>query len=340
MKRLTLKEIGEMAGVSRSTVSRVINDHPNIRPAVRKRVKAVIRETGYQPHSAARSLASRQSRIFGIVMPSVLQSAFADPYFPLLIQAISHACNQHDYTVALFLFQSQAEEDKMSQRIISSGMIDGIIITADTSDSALTGKFLPHELPVVQIGRPPRDFPAEVSYVDVDNEAGAYLATSHLIQQGYRRCGQLATMHNTAGIDRDAGFRQALADRGIRLDESLIAVCDFTEAGGYHAMQKLLPQRPRAVFAHSDAIALGALRAIREAGLRVPEDIAVVGFDDMAIAARAEPPLTTVRQPIARTGALAVQTLLDIVKTSPLPARRMVLPVELVIRASSGATPA
>ena len=102
MKRLTLEEIGQIAGVSRSTVSRVINDHPNIRPAVRQRVEDVIRQTGYQPNSAARSLASSQSRVFGLVMPSILQSAFADPYYPLVIQAISHACNQYDYTPALF----------------------------------------------------------------------------------------------------------------------------------------------------------------------------------------------------------------------------------------------
>ena len=337
MKRLTLEEIGQIAGVSRSTVSRVINDHPNIRPAVRQRVADVIRQTGYQPNSAARSLASSQSRIFGLVMPSILQSAFADPYYPLVIQAISHACNQNDYTPALFLFQSQEEEAKLSQRIVASGLIDGLVITADTIESDFVSKIQRYDIPFVQIGRPPRASMADISYVDVDNEAGAYLAASHLIQLGYRRIDQLATAHNTAGEDRDAGYRHALADRGLPIDESLIEVSDFSETGGYEAMRALLERRPEAVFAQSDSIALGAIRAIRDRGLSVPDDIAVVGFDDMPMAASADPPLTTVRQPIHRTGLLATETLIDIARTSPLPARHIVLPVELVIRASSGA---
>lgn len=337
MKRLTLEEIGQIAGVSRSTVSRVINDHPNIRPAVRQRVESIIRETGYQPNSAARSLASSQSRVFGLVMPSILKSAFADPYYPLVIQAISHACNQHDYTAALFLFQTLEEEEKTSQRIVASGMIDGLVVTADTIESAFVSKIQQYDIPFVQIGRPPEASAAHISYVDADNEAGAYLATSHLIQLGYRRICQLATLHNTAGADRDAGYRHALADRGLPIDESLIEVSDFSEAGGYQAMRALLDKQPEAVVAQSDAIALGAIRAIRDRGLNVPDDIAVVGFDDMPLAGSANPPLTTVRQPIARTGTLAVETLIDIVKTSPRPARHIVLPVELVIRASSGA---
>ena len=337
MKRLTLEEIGQLAGVSRSTVSRVINDHPNIRPSVRRRVEQVILETGYQPNSAARSLASSQSRILGLVMPSILQSAFIDPYYPLVIQAISHACNENDYTAALFLFQSAAEEENMSQRIVASGLIDGIIVTADTINSTFVSKIQQYDIPFVQIGRPPRANAAAISYIDVDNEAGAYLATSHLIQLGYQRIGQLATSHNTAGVDRDAGFRHALSDRGLAVEAELTALGDFSETSGYHAMLALMDKQPDAVFAHSDAMALGAIRAIRDRGFKVPGDIAVVGFDDMPLASRADPPLTTVRQPINRTGALAVETLLDIIKTAAEPARHIVLPVELVIRASSGA---
>ena len=336
MKRLTLEEIGQLAGVSRSTVSRVINDHPNIRPTVRRRVQQVIHETGYQPNSAARSLASRQSRILGLIMPSVLQSGFTDPYYPLVIQAISHACNQNDHTVSLFLFQTKEEEEKISQRIIGSGLIDGLIITADTIENPFVTKIQQHHIPFVQIGRPLHAESTNISYIDVDNEAGAYLAASYLIQQGYRRIGQLATVHNSAGVDRDAGFRQALTDRGIPVNEELIKVAEFSQTSAHQAMGALLEQKPEAVFAQSDAMALGAMRAIRERGLRVPEDIAIVGFDDLPLAASADPPLTTIRQPIYRTGILATETLLDIIKTSPQPARHIILPVELVIRASTG----
>lgn len=335
MKRWTLEEIGKLAGVSRSTVSRVINDHPNIRPHIRERVLKVIAETGYQPNSAARSLASKRSKIIGLLMPSVVQSAFTDPYYPRIIQAISHACNQHDYTVSLFLSQTVEEEEKMIRRIVGSGLIDGLIVTADTLDTPFVPTIQKYSIPFVQIGRP-RDMSIDsISYIDVDNYAGAHQATSHLLQQGHTRIAQIATMHNTAGVDRDRGYRQALIERGISVDEDLIILADFSETSGYEAVCSLLPKEPTAIFIQSDSMAVGALRALREKNIRVPEDMAIVSFDDLPVAARLDPPLTTVRQPIYRTGKHAVETLIDILNTSNEPARHIVLPVELVIRESS-----
>lgn len=337
MKRWTLEEIGKLAGVSRSTVSRVINNHPSIRPHVRARVEKVIAETGYQPNSAARSLASNRSRIIGLLMPSVLQSAFTDPYYPRVIQAISHACNENDYTVSLFLSQTVEEEEKMIRRIVGGGLIDGLIVTADTIDTPFVPTIQRLGIPFVQIGRPHEQSAEQISYIDVDNYAGAHQATSHLIQQGHTRIAQIATVHNSAGFDRDRGYRHALSERGIAIDEDLIELADFSEASGYNAMKALLPKAPDAVFVQSDKMAIGALRALREADVRVPEDIAIVGFDDLPVATMGEIELTTVRQPIYRTGVMAVETLLDILNTSMEPARHIVLPVELVIRASSGA---
>lgn len=336
MKRLTLVEIGKLAGVSRSTVSRVINNHPNISPQVRERVERVIHETGFQPNSAARTLASRESKTLGLIMPSIVQTAFTDPYYPRVIQGISHACNQNDYTVSLFLFQTKEEEERISKRIVSNGLVDGLIITADTKDNPFVPYIQEAGIPYVQIGRPIDLANDTGNYIDVDNEVGAYIATSYLIQLGYRCIGQIATIHNSAGVDRDAGYRRALSERGLEINESLIEVADFSEIGGYHAMIRLLPAQPDAVFVQSDAMSIGVLRAIREAGLSVPDDIALVSFDDLPLATTADPPLTTIRQPIYRTGVLAVETLIDIIKTSSTTARRIVLPVELVIRASSG----
>jgi LacI family transcriptional regulator len=337
MKRLTLEEIGKIAGVSRATVSRVINNHPNIRPEVRDRVKKVIAETGYQPNLAARSLASNESKILGLIMPSILQSAFTDPYYPRLIQGISKACNENDYTVSLFLFQTQEEEQRTIKRIVGNGMIDGLIVTADTTKNPFVPTLRKFQIPFVQIGRPLDKDANEVSFVDVDNVAGGYLATLHLIQQGYKRIGQIATALNTAGMDRDAGYRRALSERGFTVDKDLIVFGDFSEASGYEAMKSLLQQKPDAVFVQSDTMAMGVLRAIRDAGLCVPQDIALVSFDDLPTSAAAEPSLTTIRQPIQRTGALAVETLIDILQTNPEPPRHIVLPVELVIRSSCGA---
>lgn len=337
MKRLTLEEIGKLAGVSRATVSRVVNNYPHIRPEVRQRVQKVIAETGYQPNFAARSLASNRSRVIGLIIPTVLQAAFTDPYYPHLVRGISSACNQNDYTVSLFLFQSQQEERQMIKRIIGNGLSDGLILTTDHNNSPLIALLKDHQLPFVLIGRPSDEQANGVSYVDVDNIGGGYAATAHLIQLGRRRIAQIATNHNTAGIDRSAGYRRALDECGYPIDESLISYADFTEEGGYATMTHLLTQRPDAVFAQSDAIAIGAMKAIREAGLRVPDDIAVVSFDDVPLAERAEPPLTTVRQPIHENGALAIETLVDLIENAPADARQTVLPVELVIRASCGA---
>lgn len=337
MPRLTLEDIGKLAGVSRSTVSRVLNNHPNIRAEVRARVEKVIVETGYQPNSAARSLASKQSRTLGLIMPSVLKSAFTDPYYPRLIQGISAKCNENDYMVALYLFQSKEEEQTAIPRIVSSGIVDGIIITADTIHDPFVPVIQNYNIPFVQIGRPNDENAVTVNYVDVENFAGAYQATAHLIRRGYQRVAQITTCHNSAGIDRDKGYRSALLEHGLEFNSELIAVADFSEGSGYQAMKELLLQNPDAVFVQSDTMAIGAIRAIREAGLNVPQDIAIVGFDDLPIATSLDVPLTTIRQPIYETGVLAVETLIDLVTTSTKLPQRIVLPVELVIRASCGA---
>jgi LacI family transcriptional regulator len=313
----------------------VINNHPNIRSEVRERVQKVIDQTGYQPNSAARSLASKQSRILGLIMPSILQSAFTDPYYPRIIQGISHACNQNDYTVSLLLFQTREEEQKMIKRVVASGLIDGLIITADTINNPFVPTIKKYNIPFVQIGRPHTEDSDSISYIDVDNIAGSHLATTHLIQEGYSCIAQIATIHNTAGTDRDAGFRRAMAERGLSVNEDLIEIGDFSESSGYSAMKLLLLKKPDAVFVQSDAMAIGAIRAIREHGLKIPDDIAIASFDDLPFAATADPPLTSIRQPIFRTGFLAVETLIDIIRTSAEPTRRIVLPVELVMRASS-----
>jgi LacI family transcriptional regulator len=176
-----------------------------------------------------------------------------------------------------------------------------------------------------------------VSFVEVDNVAGACAAVTHLVRLGRRRIALISGPSDSlAAADRKQGYLDALQDRRFAVDEALIVHGDFTEASGYQAMQRLLPHEPDAVFVASDSMALGALRSLREAEKRVPEQVALVGFDDLPHAATADPPLTTIRQPIQRTGALAVEMLLDILENGAEPARRIVLPTELVIRASCG----
>ena len=215
MANLTLEKIGELAGVSRSTVSRVINDHPNISTEVRERVERVIAETGYQPNRAARSLASNRSNTIGLVIPNIVNAVFTDPYYPRLTQGISAACNRLDQTLALFLFHTLEEERTAMQRFTRNNLLDGLVFTADNVDSPFVSKLLERDIRFVYIGRPTTKHSDRVTYVDVDNAAGAHMATSHLIKLGHNRIAQIATVHNTAGIDRDKGFRQALEDHGF-----------------------------------------------------------------------------------------------------------------------------
>ncbi len=331
----TLEEIAKLAGVSRSTVSRVINDHPNVRPEVRERVWQVIREVGYQPHAAARSLATNRTQVLGLIIPQAVTTLFTDPFFPHLIQGMAEACNAHRYHLMLSLFTGRTDQESLYRRVLRSGTLDGVVVASTTLDDPLIPRLLQEKLPFVSVGRHRE---AAVSYVDVDNVAGARQAVEHLLRQGHRRIatvtGPLAMM---AGRDRLEGYRQALEARGVPVDDALIAEGDFTEEGGRMAMQRLLPHRPTAVFVASDTMAVGAMKAIKEAGLRIPEDVAVVGFDDLPVASIVEPALTTVRQPIERLGATAVEVLIGLIEQQAEAPQHVILPTQLVIRASCGA---
>jgi LacI family transcriptional regulator len=335
MGKLTLKEIAKLSGVSRSTVSRVVNSHPKVSAEVRERVLKIIAETGYQPDPAARSLAMQRSGIIGLVIPRAMQSLFTDPYYPRLIQGIARACNANDYTLSLFLFHTADEEQKLYPRVLRTQLVDGVIVTGAQLDDPLLPQLIRNQVPFVMVGRP-AGRPA-VSFVDADNVVGAYSAVSHLARLGHERIATITGPLNvTVGLDRRQGYLDALNDRNLLINDALIAEGDFTEEGGYSAMQRLLPHEPDAVFAASDIMAFGALRALREAGLSVPRDVAVVGFDDLPAAAYSDPPLTTIRQPILRAGVEAVEILVDILQNGPEPARHVTLATDLVIRSSCG----
>jgi LacI family transcriptional regulator len=337
VSNLTLEDIAKQAGVSRSTVSRVVNDDPNVRETVRRRVQEVIQLTGYHPHAAARTLASHRSWMIGLVLPRSVNSFFTDPYFPSLTQGVAQACNQYNYTLGLFLVASKEDEDKIFPRVSRRGLLDGILVQEGEVGNQLIERLTNSNMPLVIAGRP--HHASNVSYIDVDNVSAAYHAVRHLIGLGYKRIGTITgTARRTESIDRKKGYGKALAEQGLALDEALIAGGDFTEAGGYHAMQELLPARPDAIFAASDIMAVGGMRAVREAGLRIPEDVAFVGFDDLSIATLVHPQLTTVRQPIDQFGIKAVEMLIDLIENGVKPARRLIIDTELIVRESCGAS--
>lgn len=330
MKRFTLEEIGKIAGVSRATVSRVINNHPKVSDSVRRRVMEVIEETGYQPNIAARTLASNQSRILGLVIPAIISNVFTNPYYPRLIQGITQVCNENDYTLTFFMFQTKEEEKAGTSRIINNALIDGLIINADYNENAIINRLLKSNMPFVQIGRPIDHAP--IHFVDADNVAGGRIATQHLIDLGCKRVAQVATSKNPSGEDRHRGYKIALDANGLPYKENLIVFADFSESQAYRVTKDLLEHQPDGIFVQSDWMAIGVLRALKEAGVRVPEDIAIVSFDDLPVAIREKPHLTTIRQPIEATGRAAVETLLAVIKNPNIELKSVQLPVEIVIR--------
>jgi LacI family transcriptional regulator len=335
MTNLTLQEIANRAGVSLSTVSRVINDHPNVSDKVRNRVMKIIEETGYQPHAAARSLASQRSRVIGLVIPRSVHTFFTDPYFSRLTQGVAQACNLHDYTLSLFLFHTVDDDRKLFPRVSRKGFLDGVIVQATPEGDAFIPQLSKGNIPFIVAGRP--HWTEGVSYMDVDNVNGAYTAVAHLIHLGHRRIATITgPLSTSVAKDREVGYRKAMSDRGFSVNGDLIVESDFTENGGYNAAKRLLRQKPDAIFVASDTMTLGAMRALREAGLSIPRDIAIVGYDDLPPARYANPPLTTIRQPILRFGIKAVEALLDIIKNGNTPNRRIIFETELVIRASCG----
>ncbi len=327
---LTLEDIAHLSGVSRSTVSRVINGDENVSPATRQRVLDVIRQHNYQPNQAARRLAAGRTDTFGLVIPAASGATFSNPYFSQIIQGVSNTCSQQDYSLMLWLSDLEHEQ-RILRHLANNNLMDGVVVSFTLANDPIVETLARGQLPFVIIGHHPNP---GINSVDIDHRQAAYLATRHLVEHGYRRVATISGPRaQIAGQDRLKGFTQALSEAGL-FDNSLIAQGDFGESSGYTAMQGLLPKNPEAVFAANDLMATGAYRAIYEAGLKIPDDIAVIGFDDIPIAAQLHPPLTTIRQPLLRLGQLAVERLIEILREPQSPPRQTTLVPEFVLRQS------
>lgn len=327
---LTLEDIARLSRVSRSTVSRVVNGDENVSPATRQRVLEVIQQHNYQPNQAARRLAAGRTETLGLVISAGVGTTFNDPYFSQVIQGVSNTCNQQDYSLMLWLSDLEHEQ-RILRHLASNNLMDGIVVSFTLADDPIVETLSRGQIPFVIIGHHPN--PA-INSVDLDHQQAACLATLHLLEHGCRRIATISGPRTQiAGQDRLQGFEQTLTAAGL-FDSGLVLEGDFGEASGYDAMQKLLSQKPDALFAANDLMAAGAYRAIYEAGLKIPDDIAVIGFDDIPLAGQLHPPLTTIRQPLQRLGQLAVERLVEILREPHSPPRQITLPPELVIRQS------
>ncbi|GLZ39041.1 LacI family DNA-binding transcriptional regulator [Actinokineospora sp. NBRC 105648] len=328
----TLEEVARVAGVSRSTVSRVINDLPGVSKRARAAVEQAIGDLRYVPNQAARNLVTRRTNSIALVVSEHGDRVFGDPFFAKILRGVY--AGMAGSRRQLVLLMAQEQDDQTLENYLCGGHVDGAVVVSLHGRDPLPARLVAAGLPVVLVGRPLAE--VTVPYVDSDNLTGGLTAARHLLRTGRQRIATIAGPDDMAvGIDRLAGWRRGMAEADRRTDR--VARSDFSVEGGAAAMAALLDAHPDtdAVFAAADIIAIGALRTLAERGLRVPEDIALVGFDDSVLATSTAPRLTTVRQDVEELGRTTTARLLAQVKgEGGLPAS-VLLPTELVIRDSA-----
>ena len=330
----TLEMVAAIAGVSRATVSRVVNGSTSVTPDVAAAVHAAVAELNYVPNRMARSLASRRTDVVALIVPESTSTVFADPFFAPVVRGVARALSDTDYTLNL-LIASEARPEK-TRRYLLGGNVDGaLVVSHHAEDHSYVG--LGGALPIVFGGRPVNPELAESYYVDVDNRHSAATATEHLIDLGRRRIATVAGRQDMpAGIDRLAGWRDGIRETGG--DPELVEYGDFSQSSGAEAMARLL-DRPGGseidgLFVANDQMAARALQLLQGRGFSVPGDVAVVGYDDDTFASTLTPPLTTIHQPSADFGAAMAEVLLRLMAGREAP-RRTIIPTRLVSRATA-----
>lgn len=333
--RPTLEQVAARAGVGRGTASRVINGGAKVSERARQAVEDAIAELGYVPNPAARALVKRRTDTVALVIAESEERVFGEPFFAGVVRGIGAALADVDRQLVLLLAQASQRREGLDQ-YLTRQHVDGVLLLSLHDDDELPDRIRAHGLPVVVGGRASED--VTTGFVDVDNVQGAGLAVAHLVERDRRRIATIAGPSDmVAGSSRLQGYAAGLAAAGRELDRALVEHGDFGQESGAAAMRALLEREPAldAVFCANDLMAVGALQALREAGRRVPEDVAVVGFEDAPIARSAHPPLTTVHQSSEEMGREMVALLLATMADPDAdPAGRM-LTTRLVVRDSS-----
>lgn len=331
---LTLKDVARLAKVHPSTVARVLNGDPRQRVSeeVRERIVALAHEHGYQPNRLARALRLKRTHVIGTLIPDI-----ANPFFAALFRGIEDAAARQDFSVILANTDDEPAREQRSLLMLRERQVDGLILATARRDDPAIARLAAIDYPFVLVNR--HTDPLEANAVVPDDYDGAVRAVEHLIALGHRRIAHIAGSDAiSTGHKRRRGYRDTLERHGLPVDPALVVTGGYREAGGYDAMRVLLafPQPPTAVFAVNDLAAMGALRALREAGLQVPRDVSIVGFNDLAVAAQATPRLTTLHVPPHAMGVAATERLLAMLTGQEVATAPAVVPVELVCRDSTG----
>lgn len=330
-RQSTILHVAQRAGVSISTVSRVLNDtsYP-VRQETRERVLEAIEALRFHPNPLARGLLGKPTQTIGLIVPDI-----SNPYYPLLSRGVEDVASEQDYTVIFCNTDRSPAKTSHYLEVLQDKQVDGIIFAGGGMDQ-MDGEWLPAQFTgrVVLIGRHGWDCPS----VQVDNVQAGREATGHLIALGHRRVAFIGGPSRLSSVrDRLKGYWLALGDAGIEPDEGLVWEGDFRSASGYQGTQTFLAMadRPTAIFAANDRMAVGAMAAVCDAGMRVPQDVAVVGCDDTPMASFVRPALTTISLPTYQIGASAARMLLGLLAGEAID-ERICLPAQLVVRQSSG----
>lgn len=327
----TMKQVAEKARVSTTTVSHVINNTRVVSEDARERVLAVINELRYIPSAVARSLKNDKTHTLGMMIPNN-----SNPYFAEIIQGIEDESFKLGYNIILCNSYDDPKKQTAYTRVLMEKRIDGLILVSSGSDEELNQLLNDEGIPKVLVDR---EVPGLIAdFIEADHEQGGYLATKYLIDLGHRNIACVAGPQNLLlSSDRVHGYRRALQEAGIPLRDEFLTYSDFTSEGGFNAMQQLLalPQRPSAIFLSNDLMAIGGLCAAQQAGVRIPEQLSIMGYDDIALASFSTPRLTTIAQPKYEIGVLTAQVMVARIRNAELPWRREMLQTKLVIRQST-----
>ena len=331
-KRVTRKEVAEHAGVSVAVVSYVVNDGPRpVSPETRLKVQQAIEELGYYPNELARSLSLKQTSTLGLILPNVTNPVFAE-----IANSLEQACVEMGYMVMLCASERNPEKENKLVQTLRAKQVDAVVINPTQDAQTLLAPLLQAQIPVVILEHDPPNMYS----ILIDDLAGGRLAAQHLVSLGHRHIGMIKRHSPTAmSYLREVGYEQILSEANIPYDPALVVSCDSGLSAGYAAMKQLLAlsEPPTAIFTHNDILATAAIRAIQDSGLNVPDDISVVGYDDIVSSAYLNPRLTTIKVPVAEMGCRAGQIAVELAKNKNIQlARTITLPVELIVRASTG----
>jgi LacI family transcriptional regulator len=326
----TIKDVAKKANVGVGTVSRVINNHPSVSDEIRKRVLLAIEELNYKPNAIARSLKIKSTKTIGVIIPDI-SSAF----YPEIVRGIEDVAKDYNYNIILLNTDLKRDKEKEALNMLKEKKADGILFISNTINKNLKKEFKNTGIPIVLIST--KDVDNEFHSVTIDNELASYSAVKYLINLGHKRIAMISGEKNdpNAGIPRLEGYKRALKESGIEADENLIFYGNYKFKSGYDAMQKILKlkDKPTAIFAASDTMAVGAASCAMQRGFNIPDDFSLVGFDGVELAEYFYPPITTVKQPRYEMGTKGMEILIKLMKGEEAP-KNMVLSYEIVERKS------